>query len=295
MLLQEILRETKVKKQQGAILKIDFEKAYDKVNWNFLLDCYRQKGFSEKWLTWISNAVTGGTLSVKVNDCVGPYFASYKGVRQGDPFAPSLFNVAVNCLAKMISIAQQNGLILGLADHVIDGGCAILQYADDTILLIKDDIECAKNLKLLLYTFESMSGLKINFEKSEVLLIQDDEEKLLFFADLFNCQIGSWPIKYLGTPVCARRTTVAEMKFVEERVQQGMEGWMGGAMSIGGRVTKIEACLSTSAVYQMSMHLLHKSNIEGMEKTHQILSLGKLQREKKVSLGEMEADMYSKK
>jgi hypothetical protein len=49
-----------------------------------------------------------------------------------------------------------------------------------------------------------MSGLKINFEKSEVLLIQDDEEKLLFFANLFNCQIGSWPIKYLGTPVCAR-------------------------------------------------------------------------------------------
>jgi hypothetical protein len=163
MLLQEILRETKVKKQQGVVLKIDFEKAYDKVNWNFLLDCCRQKGFSEKWLTWIRNAVTRGTLSVKVNDCVGPYFASYKGVGQGDPFAPSLFNVAVNCLAKMIHIAQQNGLISGLADHVIEGGCAILQYADDTILFIKDDIECARNLKLLLYTFESMSGLKINF------------------------------------------------------------------------------------------------------------------------------------
>jgi hypothetical protein len=44
MLLQEILRETKVKKQQGVILKIDFEKAYDKVNWNFLLDCCKQKG-----------------------------------------------------------------------------------------------------------------------------------------------------------------------------------------------------------------------------------------------------------
>jgi hypothetical protein len=44
-----------------------------------------------------------------------------------------------------------------------------------------------------------------------------------------------------------------------------MEGWMGGAMSIGGRVTKIEACLSNSAVYQKSMRLLHKSNIEGMK------------------------------
>jgi hypothetical protein len=93
----------------------------------------------------------------------------------------------------MIHIAQQNGLISGLADHVIEGGCAILQYADDTILFIKDDIECARNLKLLLYTFESMSGLKINFEKSEVLLVQDDEEELLFYANLFNCQIDLGP------------------------------------------------------------------------------------------------------
>jgi hypothetical protein len=55
--------------------------------------------------------------------------------------APTLFNVAVNYLAKMIHTAQQNGLISGLAYHVIEGGCSILQYADDTILFIKDDVE----------------------------------------------------------------------------------------------------------------------------------------------------------
>jgi hypothetical protein len=178
MLLQEILRETKFRKEQGVILKIDFEKAYDKVNWNFLLDCCRQKGFSENCLVWISKAMTGGTLSVKINDSVGPYFCSHKGVRQGDPFAPTLFNVAVNCLSKMIQIAKQNGLIARLADHIIEGGCAILQYADDTILYIQDGMESARNLKLLLYIFESMSGLKINFEKSEVLLIQSDDTTL---------------------------------------------------------------------------------------------------------------------
>jgi hypothetical protein len=142
----------------------------------------------------------------------------------------------------LIQIAKQNGLISGLADHVIEGGCAILQYADNTILFIQDDMESARNLKLLLYIFESMSGLKINFEKSEVLLIQNDHAKLQIYTELFNCQAGSWPIK------------------------QGMEGWMSGSMSIGGRVTKIDACLSNSAVYQMSLRLLHKTNIEGMEK-----------------------------
>jgi hypothetical protein len=91
----------------------------------------------------------------------------------------------------MIQIAQQKGLISRLADQIIDGGCAILQYAYDTIFFIKDDLESARNLKLLLYIFESMSSLKINFEKSEALLVQPDDEKLQMYADLFNCQIGS--------------------------------------------------------------------------------------------------------
>jgi hypothetical protein len=52
-LLQEVLRETKFRKQEGVVLKIDFEKAYDKVNWEFLFDCCRQKGFSSNWLVWI--------------------------------------------------------------------------------------------------------------------------------------------------------------------------------------------------------------------------------------------------
>jgi hypothetical protein len=71
--------------------KIDFKKAYDKVNLEFLFDCYRQKGFSEDWLIWIKNAIAEGKLSVKVNEKVGPYFSSHKGVRQGDPFAPFSF------------------------------------------------------------------------------------------------------------------------------------------------------------------------------------------------------------
>ena len=53
----------------------------------------------------------------------------------------------------------------------------ILQYADDTIICIKDDIEMAKNLKLLLYLYELMSGLKINFDKSEIILIHGDDDK----------------------------------------------------------------------------------------------------------------------
>jgi hypothetical protein len=62
MVLHEILHETKRKKQIGIILKLDFEKAYDKVKWNFLFECLAARGFSEKWCGWLKQVVTGGLL-----------------------------------------------------------------------------------------------------------------------------------------------------------------------------------------------------------------------------------------
>ena len=75
--------------------------------------------------------------------------------------------------------AQRNKLICGLADNLIENGVVTLQYADYTIICLKDDIEVARNMKLLLYLYEMMSGLKINFTKSEVTLINGCEDKWL--------------------------------------------------------------------------------------------------------------------
>ena len=73
MILHEILHETKRIKQTGIILKLDFEKAYDKVKWSFLIKCFEARGFCSKWCEWIKNVVSGGTVSVKLNNLVGRY------------------------------------------------------------------------------------------------------------------------------------------------------------------------------------------------------------------------------
>jgi hypothetical protein len=64
--------------------------------------------------------------------------------------------------------AQANSLVVGLIPDLIDKGVAIMQYADDNVLCITHDPERAINMKLLLYMFELMSGLKINYQKSEI-------------------------------------------------------------------------------------------------------------------------------
>lgn len=100
----------------------------------------------------------------------------------------------------MVHKAQQNNLLTGLISHIVPKGVAILQYADDTIVCLKDDLEGARNMKLLLYLYVMMAGLKINFNKSEVMVINDYNNKARVYADLFNYQIGYFPIKYLGGP-----------------------------------------------------------------------------------------------
>jgi hypothetical protein len=95
-------------------------------------------------------------MSVKLNNVVGPYFQSAKGVRQGDPFSSTLFNMDVECLTKMFFVAQENNLITRFASDIIDKGVTILQYVDDTIIYIQHDVEQAINLKLLLYMFDDV-------------------------------------------------------------------------------------------------------------------------------------------
>ena len=143
VILHETIHELHRKNQSGIILKIDFEKAYDKVNWNFLLQSFRMKGFSSKWIEWIKSFISGGSVAVNINDEVGPYFQTKKGVRQGDPLSPILFNIVSDMLTLFINRAKAEDQLSGVVPHLIEGGLSILQYVDDTILFLDHNLEQA--------------------------------------------------------------------------------------------------------------------------------------------------------
>ena len=127
-------------------------------------------------------------MAIKFNDDTGHYFQTKKGLRQGDPLSPILFNIVADMLAVQIERAKLDGQIEGVIPHLVDGGLSILQYADDTILFMDHDLEKAKNMKLILSVFEQLSGLKINFHKSELFCFGEAQEYVTQYAELFRSE-----------------------------------------------------------------------------------------------------------
>src|SRR5438105_9347258 len=107
-------------------------------------------------------------------------------------------------------------------------------------------------MKPLLCAFKQVSGLKINFHKSELICFGDAQDSLEAYMDLFGCKQGNLPIKYLGIPIHYKKLRNSDWKSIEERFEQRLNSWKGKHLSIGGRLTLINSVLSSLPMYMMS-------------------------------------------
>ena len=97
--------------------------------------------------------------------------------------------------------AADHNLISGLLRDVSPGGVISLQYADETLLFLENNLTKARHFKWILACFEQLSGMKINFDKSDMIGLGLEEEETMLFARLFCCKVGSFPFNYLGIPL----------------------------------------------------------------------------------------------
>jgi hypothetical protein len=184
----------------------------------------KYKGFSTKWISWIQNLLTTGTSFVLLNGNIGKPFTYKRGVRQGDPLSPLLFVLAADLLQTMINRAWQIGVLRHPLNDSFGGDFPIIQYADDTLLILPGDARILFNLKGLLRTFFDSTGLHVNFSKSNLVPINMSIDRANHLASTFGCRLGEMPFTYLGLPLGTTKLTINEFAPLLNKVERGLSG-----------------------------------------------------------------------
>lgn len=166
--------------------------------------------------------------------------------------SPILFDIVADMLALLIKRANEKDLVGGLIPHLVDGGVSILQYADNTILFLEHDLSKARNLKLSLCLFEHLSGLKINFHKSELFCFGKAKDEQLTYNQLFGCASGILPFTYLGIPIHHRKLSNKDWKCIEDRFEKKLSCWKGKLLSYGGRLVLVNSVLTSMPMFLLS-------------------------------------------
>ena len=169
------------------VFKVDYEKAYDSVSWDFLIYMLRRLGFCSRWINWVEGCLKSATISVLVNGSPLAEFSPQRGLKQGDPLAPLLFNIVVEGLNGLMREAVEKNLFRGFLVGRNNVEISILQYADDTIFFGEASMENVKAIKVILRSFELVSGLKINFAKSSFGAIGKSEQWKKDAEKYLNC------------------------------------------------------------------------------------------------------------
>ena len=116
----------------------------------------------------------------------------------------------------------------------------------------------ARNMKLILTIFEQLSGLKINYHKSELFCFGEAKEVESDYMNIFGCQVVETPHTYLGIPLHYKRISNKDWKIIEDRFERKLSTWKGKLLSYGGRLTLINSVLSNLSVYMLSFFEIPK-------------------------------------
>jgi len=202
LVANEVVDEAKTCKKELILFKVDFEKAYDSIDWKYLDEVMVKTGFPTLWRKWIKECIGTTTSSVLVNGSPTDEFSLGRGLRQGDPLSPFLFLLAVEGFHVLMDSLSHNNLYkgnkVGRNDPVV---VSHLQFADDTLILGEKSWANIRAMRAVLIIFQELSGLKVNFSKSLLVGVNVPGSWLVEAAMVLNCKVRTIPFMYLGLPI----------------------------------------------------------------------------------------------
>jgi len=199
-------------------MKIDISKAFDSVQWQFLLNTLEALNFPEKIRHWIKLCISTATFSVQVNGELAGFFGNKRGLRQGCALSPYLFVICMNVLSHMIDEAAVRRNI-GYHPKCKKLSLTHLCFVDDLMVFIDGQQRSIEGVINIFHEFAGKSGLHISLEKSTLYLAGVSEPNRDHILSAFSFASGQLPVRYLGLPLMTKQMTTADYSPLIDKVR----------------------------------------------------------------------------
>ena len=258
-LFWEMVALAQQNKQQMAVLLLDFEKAYDKVEWDFLEAVLSRLGFPNAWINGVSALYRQASSSVLFAGGYGPMFPISRSVRQGCPLAPSLFILYGEALASYLrsSSAGIKGIALPIAQSVV----LDVEFADDTALYVDGEIGNLGQVQNALQNFSEATGASLNWNKSVGVWVGATPHPDWYPGSTFRWLNQGEPIRYLGCLVGIDLKSEAMLSPLLLSIRHKLLYWDAQQLSFAGRVVVANSVLLASMWFIASVWLFSRSAI----------------------------------
>ena len=243
-LIYDVLFESKKQNIPGMLLSIDFEKAFDTVSWNFISDVLDYFNFGNSIKTWIGLFQKGSETCILQNGFISEAFNLRRGCRQGDPISPYLFILCAEILGKMVRKNKEiKGIFINGKEYKLS------QYADDTQLILDGSEKSLKAALSLLKLYYTMSGLKINVDKT--LWIGSSCGSTETFCNEYALDWSQEQLKILGVTFSPLVFNIWDLNSVEiiSKIKNILNQWSKRKLSLFGRVTIIKSLAISKFVH----------------------------------------------
>ncbi|KAA3454599.1 Retrovirus-related Pol polyprotein LINE-1 [Gossypium australe] len=240
ILAQEVIHSMRCnrKGRKWMAVKLDLEKAYDRVSWDFINASLSAAGIPLFLRNVIMSAISSSTMQVPWNRVPTQKFKPNRGIRQGCPLSPYLFVLCMEWLGHSIHSEIEVGTWDPIRLSRFGPPISHLFFADDLVIFCKAQIDQARLLKSILSLFCETSGHKISTGKSNIFYSKSTEaETRNQISQLFGFQEVQNLGKYLGVPLLHDRVTKNTLNFIVDKIRRNLNSWDARKLSFAGRIT----------------------------------------------------------
>ena len=244
-LISDILEMTDELKMGGILITIDFQKAFDSLNHNFIIESCQKFGFPEYMITWIKVLLTNQESCVINGGTTTSYFKLERGARQGDPIAAYLFIIALEMLFILV---KNNDEIKPL--QLCDSTFLYSAYSDDATFILKDE-ESVKALFKTIKVFSEFSDLSPNYDKCEIAGIGVLKGVSWALCGLKSVDLTQQTIKILGIHFSYNLAFRDEQNFLNsvKKIESLLRVWCQRGLTLGGKITIFKTLAISQIVY----------------------------------------------